>query len=131
MTIQDDSDTIDLIRNLCKTAAQRARARFSPQVASTRRQTDPQIMILDTVEDARLAAKIMRSEYADVPIRLTWWTQPPDPLARVHGDSYTPDDLLRLFVCPVCRKVSHNPNDLAHGWCGNCKRQTAAPRAPD
>jgi hypothetical protein len=29
------------------------------------------------------------------------------------------------FWCPRCHMVSHNPNDLLNGWCGNCCDQTA------
>lgn len=28
------------------------------------------------------------------------------------------------FKCPVCRKESTNPTDLAEGYCGNCKDWT-------
>lgn len=27
----------------------------------------------------------------------------------------------RVFCCPKCRKVSHNPNDAEHRFCGMCK----------
>lgn len=32
------------------------------------------------------------------------------------------------FACPRCRRVSHNPHELAYGWCDACKAFTAAPR---
>jgi ribosomal protein S27AE len=28
------------------------------------------------------------------------------------------------FTCPVCGMVSHNPNDLRYGYCGNCHDYT-------
>jgi len=31
------------------------------------------------------------------------------------------------FTCPCCGKVSHNPNDLKHGYCGLCHWWTADP----
>ncbi len=39
------------------------------------------------------------------------------------------DELLReqhqpSITCPVCSMTSYNANDVLHGWCGNCKRQT-------
>lgn len=27
---------------------------------------------------------------------------------------------VEAFVCPVCHKVSHHPDDVAEGYCGNC-----------
>jgi hypothetical protein len=24
------------------------------------------------------------------------------------------------FTCPICRMTSYNPNDIEHGYCGNC-----------
>lgn len=31
------------------------------------------------------------------------------------------------FTCPVCRKVSFNPNDALHGWCAACGAATGVP----
>jgi hypothetical protein len=28
------------------------------------------------------------------------------------------------FTCPVCQMTSFNPNDLKHGYCGNCHEFT-------
>ena len=25
-----------------------------------------------------------------------------------------------FFACPRCGAISHNPNDVAEGYCGNC-----------
>jgi hypothetical protein len=33
------------------------------------------------------------------------------------------------FTCPQCGAVSHNPNDLAHGYCGRCHDFTGVPTA--
>lgn len=30
------------------------------------------------------------------------------------------------ITCPVCGKISHNPNDVTHGWCGHCRAYTGA-----
>lgn len=27
-----------------------------------------------------------------------------------------------MYTCPHCGRVSHNPNDLAHRYCGACHR---------
>lgn len=31
------------------------------------------------------------------------------------------------FTCPKCGMVSHNPNDVLEGYCGNCHKYTARP----
>lgn len=28
------------------------------------------------------------------------------------------------FKCPICKKVSHNPNDKINSYCGNCHQFT-------
>lgn len=28
------------------------------------------------------------------------------------------------FTCPQCGMTSHNPNDIAEGYCGNCHNWT-------
>lgn len=33
-----------------------------------------------------------------------------------------------VFVCPRCGKVSHNPGDREHGYCGRCHDFTAVGR---
>jgi hypothetical protein len=30
----------------------------------------------------------------------------------------------KRFTCPVCGMVSHNPDDVANGYCGQCKAFT-------
>jgi hypothetical protein len=30
------------------------------------------------------------------------------------------------FLCPLCRKISHNPNDEREGYCGVCHAFTGA-----
>ncbi len=32
------------------------------------------------------------------------------------------------FCCPDCRRVSHNPNDIAESFCGRCCRYFPAAR---
>jgi hypothetical protein len=32
------------------------------------------------------------------------------------------------FTCPKCGMVSYNPNDIAHGYCGNCHDFTGLQR---
>jgi hypothetical protein len=29
------------------------------------------------------------------------------------------------ITCPVCGMTSYNANDVRHGWCGNCRKQTS------
>lgn len=31
------------------------------------------------------------------------------------------------FKCPVCHRVSYNPNDESAGYCGNCHAFTGTP----
>ena len=33
------------------------------------------------------------------------------------------------FTCPCCGAVSHNPNDIAQGFCGRCHAWTGDPEA--
>jgi Zn finger protein HypA/HybF involved in hydrogenase expression len=35
------------------------------------------------------------------------------------------------FTCPRCGRVSHNPTDIAEGYCGACHDRTARPERPD
>lgn len=32
-----------------------------------------------------------------------------------------------VFTCPVCKATSHHPEDVRHGYCGNCHAFTASP----
>jgi hypothetical protein len=32
-----------------------------------------------------------------------------------------------MFTCPICGRISHNPNDIAQGYCGACHDWTAEP----
>lgn len=29
------------------------------------------------------------------------------------------------ITCPECAMTSYNVNDVRHGWCGNCRKQTS------
>lgn len=40
------------------------------------------------------------------------------------------EGLPEAITCPVCLMTSHNPNDIAQGYCGNCKVYTGVPQ-PD
>ncbi len=31
------------------------------------------------------------------------------------------------YKCPYCNMVSHNPNDVKEGYCGNCHRYSQEP----
>ena len=39
------------------------------------------------------------------------------PKSNIRGKSSTPDV---AFECPRCGAVSHNPTDVAEGYCGRC-----------
>lgn len=39
-----------------------------------------------------------------------------DTLGVVEGGRF----VAAPFRCPVCEMVSHNPTDIAEGYCGNC-----------
>lgn len=32
------------------------------------------------------------------------------------------------FTCPTCKRTSHHPEDLRHGWCSACQAFTGDPR---
>lgn len=34
------------------------------------------------------------------------------------------------FTCPVCHRTSHHPEDVKHGYCGNCHAFTGQPAHP-
>jgi hypothetical protein len=123
VTASEDDASVTLVRTLCAEAYERWKL--------PREKNTPLIMILDTVADARLAASIMQKQYQEVSARFTWWAIPSNRDAKVHPMSYTAEELSRLFVCPRCGVVSHNPNDLAEGYCRRCGAYTVAPGAPD
>jgi hypothetical protein len=39
--------------------------------------------------------------------------------AKVHPMTFT------SITCPICHMISHNPMDVAEGYCGNCHAWTA------
>lgn len=49
-------------------------------------------------------------------------------LANGQGGSQRPYD---YFTCPRCGMTSHNPNDVAEGYCGNCHDHTGKTEASE
>lgn len=41
------------------------------------------------------------------------------------------EGLPETITCPKCKRTSANANDIAQGWCGNCKAYTSDPQSDD
>jgi hypothetical protein len=84
-----------------------------------------------TVEIGDEDAQIIALALAKLVVERPGWAPAIDGLARRLAAHQLLVSFLRLedrFVCPRCCAVSHNPNDVAHRYCGRCKRFVDDPR---
>lgn len=49
------------------------------------------------------------------------------PMNRKQRRDRARGNQMLSITCPVCHMTSHNPNDIAEGYCGHCHRWTSDP----